>query len=260
MQAHSNNNKKRGYTLLEVLLVVLIIGGLIAAIGIPSFIAIRKSQRVDNTATMIHSFKGACAQFETVSAGAVYPLTVLKVDPTASTYTVSPAGGFPTATAFSNAARFEQVLFGAGLIKNNFRPPMGNQAFQPGGWAAGSVDLLWDKATKKFVGPTTPAHDWSGCSRIICTLSNGGAALPSVANGANFQLAVNNLANMPANVSIVSAVIKDANAEDAYNLAKKYNPELLDAATFGSAQNRGQVVFGTPTNGVVDVYVYLAHL
>jgi hypothetical protein len=72
----------------------------------------------------------------------------------------------------------------------------------------------------------------------------------------------NNFANIPSTARVVSAVIKGCKPADAYNLAKKYNETLLDAAAPGSAQNRGRVVFGAPNavTGTVDTYVYITAL
>ncbi|WP_415907005.1 prepilin-type N-terminal cleavage/methylation domain-containing protein [Oleiharenicola sp. Vm1] len=248
----------KGYTLIEVLLVTLIIGGIIAAIGIPTFKTIRQNNRVDSTYNMLQTYANAVGQFDQTSGMGTFPISH---SASAAEVTANATGTLATATAanFANAARFDQVLIGAGIVNTFFAPPMGSQTRLPTGWTTTSADLLWSPTTRVFsVSPdtATPAHNWSPISRIE-TMTSIPATAPNAANGANFLL--DGVNNLPASVVVVSAVIKGASAADAYLLAQKYNPQLLDASASGSAQNRGRVVWATPSNGTCDVYVYLGH-
>lgn len=252
-------NKRAGFTLVEIMIVSVIIGGIIAAVAVPVFQTIRRNQRIDNTRNMLVQYESAVSNFESNGGGNVYPLTVVTAAPGASIASGTLANA--TATAFSNATRFEMVLKGAGLIKTEFRPQMGDQNFVPNGWTATASDITWSPTTKLYsITPdtATPALDYSNVSRLICSLST--ATTPSTAAGSNFRLPENNGADMPTNVRVVAAIIKNANAQDAYELAKKYNPTLLDATTYGSAQDRGRVTFKAAVNGVTDVNVFLGYL
>ncbi|WP_415907066.1 prepilin-type N-terminal cleavage/methylation domain-containing protein [Oleiharenicola sp. Vm1] len=247
----------KGYTLIEVLLVTLIIGGIIAAIGIPTFNTIRQNNRVDSTYTMLQTYANAVSQFDQMSNGSVYPLTVAATTADVTANTTGALLQTASVANFSNAARFDQVLVGAGLINAFFSPAMGNQTRLPTGWTTTSQDLIWSPTARTFSLTTdtaTPAHNWSPISRLICQAS-APATAPNTAAGANFRL--DGSTNLPSGVRVVSAVIRGCNATDAYLLAQKYNPQLVDATAAGSAQTRGRVVWATPSSGVCDVYVYL---
>ena len=118
--------------------------------------------------------------------------------------------------------------------------------------------MTWSQSALAFVvtPDAAPQRNWAGVTRVEARSSNPGTP-PSAALGANFRL--DGLTDLTANLIVAHLVIPAVPAKDAYNLALAMNAPQL-APVEGAACATGVVAYATPTNGVTDVYVYLASI
>lgn len=265
--------KNKGFTLIELLVVVAIIG-MLAGILIPVVGDARKKAQITSTVTSLESLAKTIQSMDDLSP---YPFTA---DMTTAAQVSSVATGntfsaVANAAALNNALRFDQILLSKGKIPKLFESPLVNQKMAVD--AAGNLtpavlqaaDPRFDPVLRRFRRgdgqDIVTTHSWNTCARIECSPSN--TTIPSAANGRNFFI-IGGTTNLPAGCRVVYAVIPGLTAELAWKLAKEINGEaamdnietdITGQTATALTQNRGRVVFGTPVDGVVDVYVYLAH-
>jgi type II secretory pathway pseudopilin PulG len=200
---------------------VLAIIAILAVVIVPKVFSTIDSSRVTSAASSINTMKSALADF------------------------VGKYGTVPTTVA---ASRIDDLLLTAGYTEGRFQVKIGTQPSNPP--VAGAT---WTYAN----GAWTAAGGSSQASqaRLICVTSS--TAAPSAAAGANYQL--DGATNLPAGALVVSAVIPNVTASEAYDLSLKIDGQAYTPATTGVVDNAGKVVYAAPNAaGLTTVYVYLA--
>jgi prepilin-type N-terminal cleavage/methylation domain-containing protein len=249
-RSYSLKPSTRGFSLLELVLVLAIIAVLSALLLPKGFDALRQA-RVSQVQKTIETVKTALTDFIALPGGnGSLPRTEGPGIPTSGA-----ALSGATDIAKGNAARLDAVLLAAGKLDRPLNLRMGTQVYQSTGTGN---EVIWDQASQTFVitPDAAPQRDWSRVTRIEARSSDPTLA-PSLALGANFRL--DGITNRPANLIVAYLVIPSVPARDAYDLALAMNAPQL-APLEGAACDTGAVAYNTPTNGITDVYVYLADI
>lgn len=250
MKNRNRPNHSKGYSLLELVLVLAIVSILVGLLLPKGFDALRNA-RIQEVKSTANTLKTALTDLITMPGGSgSFPRTEGTGIPTVG---AALSGG--TDIAKGNAARLDTVLLAVGKLERPLSLRMGNQVYLSTG---SGNEVTWNQASQAFMmtPDAAPLRNWSAVTRVEARSSAPGT-LPSAALGANFRL--DGVTDRPANVIITYLVIPGCPATDAYQLALAMNAPQL-APIVGAASDTGLVAYATPLNGVTDVYVYLAEI
>lgn len=249
MKKHLNPSSRnlRGYSLLELVLVIAIVAVLVGLLLPKGFDALRTA-RVQQVEKTVDTLKTAIVDYLALAGGnGSLPRTEGTGIPTSGAAVTG-----ATDVAKGNAARLDTVLLATGRIERPLSLRMGTQSYVSTGTGN---EVTWNQAVLGFVmtPDAAPQRNWSGVTRVEARTANP-SLTPSAALGANFRL--DGLTNLNANSVVAYLVIPACPARDAYELAVSMNGGQLAPAE-GAACDTGVVAYAAPANGVTDVYVYL---
>lgn len=250
MNRYHRLKNRRGYSLLELVLVLAIVSVLVGLLLPKGFDALRNA-RIQEVKSAVNSLKTALTDLITMPGGSgSIPRTEGAGIPTSGA-----ALSGATDTAKGNGARLDTILLATGKMERPLSLRMGSQVYTSAGTGS---EMAWNQATQSFVmtPDAAPLRNWSAVTRIEARSSNP-ALLPSAALGANFRL--DGVTNRSPNVIVAYMVIQGCPAKDAFELALSMNAPQL-APVEGAACDTGLVAYAAPLNGVTDVYVYLAEI
>lgn len=247
---YRNRFDNRGYSLLELVMVLAIVATLIGLLLPKGFDALRNA-RVQEVKNAAGTLRTALTDLITMPGGSG---TIPRTEGTGIPCSGSALSG-ATDAAKGNGARLDTVLLATGKLERPLNLRMGSQVYASTGTGN---EMQWNQATQAFaISPdAAPQRNWSAVTRIEARTANPALA-PSAAQGANFRL--DGVTNRSTNVVVAYLVITGCPAKDAYELALSMNAPQL-APVEGAACDVGQVAYAAPTNGVTDVYVYLAEI
>ncbi|MBA4181908.1 MAG: prepilin-type cleavage/methylation domain-containing protein [Anaerolinea sp.] len=247
----TTQKNSHGYSLLELVLVLAVVSVLVGLLLPKGFDALRNAriQQVQKTA---ETLKTALTDFITMPGGnGSIPRTEGTGVPTSGAAVTG-----ATDAAKGNGARLDAVLLAVGKLEKPLSLRMGTQVYTSTGTGN---EMSWSQSAQAFVvtPDAAPQRNWSGVTRLEARSSTPATA-PSAAQGANFRLR-DTTTNLAANLIVAYLVIPNVPARDAYELALAMNAPQL-APIEGAACDAGIVAYAAPTNGVTDVYVYLADI
>lgn len=253
MQNHIQPRSSRslkGYSLLELVLVLAIVSVLVGLLLPKGFDALRNA-RIQQAGKTVDTLKTAITDFLTMPGGKG---SLPRTEGTAIPCSGAALAG-ATDVAKGNGARLDAVLLATGKLDRPVSLRMGSQFYASTGTGN---EMTWNQALQAFVitPDAAPQRNWSAVTRVEARTGSPSLA-PSAAQGANFRL--DGVTNRSANVVVAYLVIPATPAKDAYELALSLNAPQL-APVEGAACDIGQVAYAAPSNGITDVYVYLAEL
>lgn len=243
-------NRARGYSLLELVLVLAIVSVLVGLLLPKGFDALR-SARVQQVEKAIETLKTALTDFIAMPGGNGSLPRTEGIGVPCSGAALSGA----TDAAKGNGARLDAVLLAAGKIERPISLRMGSQFYASAGTGN---EMQWNQALQAFTmtPDAAPLRNWSAVTRVEARTANPALA-PSAALGANFRL--DGTTNLNANYVVAYLVIPQVPARDAYELALSMNgPQLAPAE--GAACDTGVVAYAAPVNGTTDVYIYVTSI
>jgi prepilin-type N-terminal cleavage/methylation domain-containing protein len=216
-----SSSRRAGFSLVEMIGVLAIIA-ILAVIIVPRVFSTIASSRITNAVASINAAKTAISDF---------------------------AGSHGTIPITNNNSRIDDLLLTAGKLDSRFQVKIGTQPVNPP-----VLGATWTNTSGTWTA--AGGANQNGQSRLICLAST--TTTPSTALGSNYQL--DGSTNLPAGSRVVSAVVAQCTATEAWELSKKIDGEPLSQAAAGTADDDGKVVYAAPNaQGLVTVYVYLAH-
>ena len=241
----------QGYSLLELVLVLAVVSVLVGLLLPKGFDALRNA-RVQQVEKAVDTLKTAITDFIAMPGGNG---SIPRTEGTSIPCSGAALSG-ASDTAKGNGARLDAVLLGVGKLDRPVSLRMGNQFYTSTG---SGNEMTWNQSLQAFVitPDAAPLRNWSAVTRVEARSSNPALA-PSAALGANFRLR-DTTTNLGANLVVAYLVIPNCPAKDAFELALSMNAPQL-APVEGAASDAGFVAYAAPTNGVTDVYVYLADI
>lgn len=245
-----NPNNSRGYSLLELVLVLAIVSVLVGLLLPKGFDALRNA-RIQQVAKTVDTLKTAITDYIAMPGGSG---SMPRTEGTGVPCSGAALSG-ATDIAKGNGARLDAVLLAAGKLERPLNLRMGSQFFSSTGTGN---EMTWNQSSQAFVitPDAAPLRNWGSVTRVEARSSAPGT-LPSAALGANFRL--DGVTDQTANLIVAYLVIPACPAKDAYQLALAMNGPQL-APVEGAACDIGLVAYAAPANGVTDVYIYLTAL
>lgn len=250
MQNQRTRQKNKGYSLLELVLVLAVVAVLVGLLLPKGFDALRTA-RIQQVEKTVETLKTAITDYITLPGGNG---SLPRTEGTGVPCSGAALSG-ATDVAKGNGARLDAVLLGVGKLDRPLSLRMGSQFYASTGTGN---EMTWNQALQAFVisPDAAPQRNWSTITRVEARTA-APATAPSAAQGANFRL--DGLTNRSPNVVIAYVVIPAVPAKDAYELALAMNAPQL-APVEGAACDIGQVAYAAPSNGVTDVYIYVAEI
>lgn len=240
----------RGYSLLELVLVLAIVSVLVGLLLPKGFDALRNA-RIQQVQKAVETLKTALTDYISMPGGnGSIPRTEGAGVPCSGA-----ALSGATDAAKGNGARLDAVLLATGKLERPLSLRMGSQFFASSGTGG---EMLWNQALQAFaITPdAAPLRNWSAVTRLEARTANPLLA-PSAAQGANFRL--DGTTSLGVNYVVAYLVLPQCPAKDAYELALSMNGAQLTPAE-GVACDTGVVAYAAPANGVTDVYIYVTAL
>ncbi len=243
-------NRARGYSLLELVLVLAIVSVLVGLLLPKGFDALRTA-RVQQVEKAVETLKTALTDFIAMPGGNG---SLPRTEGTGVPCSGAALSG-ATDAAKGNGARLDAVLLAAGKIERPISLRMGSQFYTSTGTGN---EMQWNQALQAFAmtPDAAPLRNWSAVTRVEARTANPALA-PSAALGANFRL--DGTTNLNANYVVAYLVIPQVPARDAYELALSMNGPQL-APIEGAACDTGVVAYAAPANGITDVYIYVTSI
>lgn len=269
MKYHSNTRKARGFTLMEIM-VVLAILGVLAAILVPTFGKIRRASMYRQVLSSVDNMNVAIAAYSDKFGPVPVTENITNVAGMVA------GGGLDTTPAgLSQKLRLEHVLRAMNEDMPLFDTNL-SENLTPIGDANGLPfpdTVAYNSTLRRFqVLPTatsTNVQNWAGRPRfeaVITTaagnnplaLFTGSAATATTFDGTQFNFFPTGTTPLATGVKMYFLEIPNMKLDDAVELMRRKNPEMEDAgAAAGTAvQRRGKVIFPCPTNGYTTVRVF----
>lgn len=247
---HTKPHLTRGYSLLELVLVIAIVAILVGLLLPKGFDALRTA-RVQQVQKTVDTLKTAVVSYLGLAGGnGSLPRTEGTGVPTTGAALTG-----ATDTAKGNAARLDTVLLATGVLERPITVRMGTQSYASTGTGN---EITWSQSSLAFAmtPDAVPQRSWVPVTRVETRTANP-ALTPSAALGANFRLDGTN--NLNANSVVAYLLIPGCPSRDALELATAMNGAQL-APVDGAACDIGVVAYAAPANGVTDVYIYLTSI
>jgi len=270
MKYHSNTRKARGFTLMEIM-VVLAILGVLAAILVPTFGKIRRASMYRQVLSSVDNMNVAIAAYSDKFGPVPVTENITDIRDVVATNCVGHTGA-----DVSNKLRLEHVLRAMNEDMPLFDTKL-SENLTPIGDAAGLPfpdTVSYNSTLRRFqVLPTvsTNVQNWAGRPRfeaVITTavgnnplaLFTGSVATATTFNGAQYNFFPTGTTPLATGVKMYYLEIPNVKLDDAVELMRRKNPEMEDAgAAAGTAvQRRGKVIFPCPANGYTTVRVFVS--
>lgn len=250
MKYRNKLNSSRGYSLLELVLVIAVISVLVGLLLPKGFDAIRNA-RIQQVQKVTETLKTVLTDYLSMPGGnGVLPRTEGTGIPTSGAALTG-----ATDAAKGNGARLDAILLSTGKLDRPLSLRMGSQIAASTGTGN---EMTWSQSASAWImtPDAAPLRNWSTATRVEARVT-APATAPSLALGANFRL--DGITNLNANYTVAYLVIPGCASGDAFNLTLAMNGPQF-APVEGAACDTGLVAYAAPVNGVTDVYVFLTAL